>query len=211
MNYADNIEQAIGNLNIATRAETDRHILNDAYVALEQSARVQSLDTGPNVLLNMFSNKIIKYAAVAAVILVVFSLFLNKPAATKAPGRIDAALKKAGNVCISTYHTDGTEPFEQQWSSTTLNVKILKSLENNQMQFALLDIPNQVKMQSFLSSNTVRTEPLTDQMLAELEKSMIQKTGLVRYFLKGEIPKPRHENLRTPMAAGKCRNGRNGI
>jgi hypothetical protein len=187
MNPADNIEQAINNLYISTKAETDKSILDDAYTALEKSARGRSSDTG-NVRRNIFINKIVKFAAVAAVILAVFAVFLSRPAATRAPGQIDAALKKAGNICITKFHAGDTEPYEQQWLSTSLHVKLLRTMENERVQFSLLDMPNKTKMQTFLASNSIRAEQLTDQMLAELEESMIQNAGLVRYFHKGEIP-----------------------
>ena len=42
MNSADNIERTIGQLHMTTRAETDKRILDDAFVALEKSAQEQS-------------------------------------------------------------------------------------------------------------------------------------------------------------------------
>ncbi len=183
MNYADDVERTIGKLHIATRAETDEHILEDAYAALEKSARGQSTYIIRNVWQSILRNKIAKYAAVAAVIIAIAALFLNRPAPKiSAPGQIDAALKKAENVCIARFHAGDTEPYEQVWTSTTLNVKLLKSTANERVQFVLWDIPNKVKMQTFLSSNFVQTEPITDQMLAELERSMIQNCGLIPYF-----------------------------
>lgn len=183
MNPADDVERTIENLYIATKAETDERILEDAFAALEKSAQGQSPGTGRDVRQNIFRNRIIKFAAVAAVIIVIFTLFLKGPATTtSAPGGIDAALKKAENICITKFQTGGTEPYEQQWLSTTLNVKLLKSVENNRVQFALWDIPKKIKMQTFLSSNSVRTEPITEKMLAEFEESMIQNAGLVSFF-----------------------------
>ncbi len=190
MNTADNIEQTIGKLHIATKPETDERILNNAFAALEKSLKSPSHKTGRNVRQNIFSNKIIKFAAVAAAIIVIAVLFLKiSTSTTSAPGRIDTALTKVENICITKFQAGGTEPYEQQWLSTTLNVKMIKSIENNRMHFALWDIPNKTKMQTFLSSNTVRTEPITESMLAEFEESMIQNSGLERYFQKDEIPK----------------------
>lgn len=190
MNPADDVEHTIGKLHIATKPETDKYILDDAFAALEKSAQALLPETDRHVRQNIFRNKIIKFAAVAAVIIIIFALFLKGPASTtNAPGGIDAALTKAENICIARFQAGDTEPYEQQWLSATLNIKLLKSAENNRMQFALWDITNKTKMQTFLSSNTVMTEPITESMLAEFEKSMIQKTGLVRYFQKGEIPK----------------------
>ena len=190
MNPSNDVEQTIGKLHIATKPETDERILNNAFAALEKSLKAPSRKTIRYVWQNIFSNKIIKFAAVAAVIIVISVLFLKGPiSTTNVPGRIDTALTKAENICITKFQAGATEPYEQQWLSTTLNVKMIKSIENNRMQFALWDIPNKTKMQTFLSSNTVRTEPITENMLAELEESMIQNSGLLRYFQKDEIPK----------------------
>ena len=190
MNPSDNIEQTIEKLHIATKPKTDERILNNAFAAFEKSLKAPSLQNGRYTRLNIISNKIIKFTAVAAVIIVISALFLKWPASTtNVPGRIDTALSKAKNICITKFQPDGTEPYEQQWLSTTLNVKMVKSIENNRMQFALWDIPNKTKMQTFLSSNTIRTEPITENMLAELEESMIQNSGLLQFFQKGLIPK----------------------
>jgi hypothetical protein len=190
MNPADNIEQTIEKLHIATKPETDERILDDAFAALEKAIKAPSHKAGRNVRQNIFSNKILKFAAVAAAIIVISVLFLQGTISTmNTPGKIDAALTKAENICITKFLADNTEPYEQQWLSTTLNVKMIKSIENNRMQFALWDIPNKTKMQTFLSSNTVRTEPITENMLAEFEESMIQNSGLLQFFQKGNIPK----------------------
>ena len=123
-------------------------------------------------------------------IILIFALFLKKPSlTTNVPDRIDAALAKAENICIEKFRAGGIEPYEQQWLSTKLNVRLVKSVENNRMQFVLWDIPNKTKMQTFLSSNTVRTEPITDDMLTEFEELMIQNSGLVEFLQEGGIPK----------------------
>jgi hypothetical protein len=190
MNPADHVEQIIGKLHIPTKPETDERILEDAFTALEKSIKAPRIKTGKNVWQNILSNRILKYAAVAAMIIVIFALFLeNQILTTNVPGRIDTVLAKAENICITKFKAGGTEPYEQQWLSTTLNVKMIKSIDNNRMQFALWDIPKKTKMQMFLSSNTVRTEPITESMLAELEESLIQNSGLTRYFQNGNIPK----------------------
>ncbi len=190
MNPADDIEQTIGKLHIATKPETDELILDDAFAALEKSIKVTSHRTIRYERQNIFFNKIFKFAAVAAAIIVISALFLKWPASTtNVPDRIDTALSKAENICITKFQPGGSEPYEQQWLSTTLKVKMIKSIENNRMQFALWDIPNKTKMQTFLSSNAVRTEPITESMLAEFEDSMIQNSGLLQFFQKDEIPK----------------------
>lgn len=190
MNRVNDVENTIRKLHIATKPETDECILDDAFAALEKSVKAPSPEVGRLVRQNIFLNRMIKLAAVAAAVILIFALFLEKPSLmTNVPGLIDTALAKAENICIEKFRAGGTEPYEQQWLSTTLNVKLLKSVENNRTQFVLWDVPNKTKMQTFLSSNTVRTEPITDNMLTEFEGSMIQNSGLLRYFQKGDIPK----------------------
>ncbi len=213
MNFADGIERAIEKLHIATRTETDERNLEDAYAALrkespglEKTPKGGLPQTEKNIWHNLFSNKIAQYAAVAALIIVGFAMFLKSLAPKPTPSmRIDVALKKAGNICISKFHAGSTEPYEQEWTSKTLKVQLVRTTENNQVQFALWDIPNKVKMLTFSSSDSVRTEPITENMLAELEKLMIQNSGLVFFLNSNEIAEDVHwQRVIDPTAAAQA-------
>jgi hypothetical protein len=187
MNPVDDVDKTIEKLHIATKPKSDKNILDNAYKALEKTSKAPSSESARHIHHKIFSNKI-KLATIAGMIILILILFLKGLNSTKNDiGRIDTAFTKVGNVCVMNYYTDSTESYEQQWLSTSLNVVILKWLEDNKTHLALLDLSNKVKMQTHSSSNTIQTEPLTDSMLDGIEKEMIQNTGLVKYFLH-EIP-----------------------
>lgn len=189
MNPADNLERAIEKLRVTTKAETDKRILNDAFVALRAAAVIQPSGLGARLWRAAVTSRITWPAAAAAVILTGFAVFFGtlgkKPVAV---GEIYAALGEVENVCISTFQAGETEPYQQVWTSQTLQVKVLRTGGRNQAQFALWDIPNRVKMIKYLSLNPVPTETITDGMLAELEKSMTVPAGLVPFSDAAEVP-----------------------
>ena len=111
MNPTDQIERTIERLHIATRAETDKRILDDAFAALEKSTQKQSPHVGRSARRRTLRIRIAELAAVAAVILVVFALFFGTRA-TRAVGLGDIyeALGKIENVCIATFQPPANEP-----------------------------------------------------------------------------------------------------
>ncbi|MBN2182350.1 MAG: hypothetical protein JW715_10585 [Sedimentisphaerales bacterium] len=202
MNPADNVEQTIEKLHISTKAETDKRVLDDAFAAMEKSTITQSSEASRYVRQKNFRDRIIKLAAVAAIVIAMFALFFGISASkTKAPGGIDAALGKAENISITKFRSDSTEPYEQQWFSTALNIKMSMKKNNEQVHVELWDISKRTRTQTFLSSNMVSTRPLTDQMLAELEESMIQNAGLVSFFDIENAAEP--DAPARPVEAGK--------
>lgn len=189
MNPADDIERAIAELHITTRAETDNRILDDAFAALRAAVHPQRPRIGTGVWRTIVVNRIAGPAAIAAVILIAFALFFRipgrKPVNIK---EIYGTLGRVENICISTFQADKAEPFQQVWTSQTLKIKLFKIGSKNQARFVLWDIPNKVRMIKYLSSNSVQTEALTNQMLAELEKSMPPFFGVVPFSDVNDVP-----------------------
>ncbi len=193
MNFSDDIERSIEKLHISTKAETDGRILEDAYAALEGIPKESSGQRDKNIWQTLFANKIVQYTAVAALIIVGFAMFFKSLAPEPTVSmRVDSALKKAGNICISKFHADGTEPYEQVWFSQTLKVQLVRTTDNNQVRFALTDIPNKVRMLNYSSSDSVRRESVDEKVLAELEKSMVQNSGLVSFLNSSEFTEDVH-------------------
>ena len=189
MNPADNIEREIEELHITTTADTDRRILHDAFAALKKSVSKQSPDVRRSAAERTLRVRIMEWAAVAAVVVIAAALFFGSRGRRPiAIGQIYAALEGVGNICVSRFSADRAGPDQQVWTSQTLKVKLFKTESNNQAQYTLWDIPNGVKMITFLSSGTVETEPITDRMLAELEKSMGRSAGLVPFSDVTDIP-----------------------
>ncbi len=179
MNPADNIERAIAGLHITTNAQTDRRILEDASVALRVGLQKRPVQVGLGAGRMRRIIRIAAPVAAAAVILLALSLLVNSVflgGATLAD--LQKAFGKVQNVCIATCRAGATEPFEQVWASQTLNVKLVSAGSGSQAQFTLWDVSNKVQMMKFLSSESVPTEPITEQMLAELGKSVIPSSSL---------------------------------
>lgn len=186
MSSEENIEQAISELNLKTRAETDQHILDDAYLALSKGAGKQR-PTGiwQIVLRSRFAIP----AAIAAMILLAFVLFVDMQTekTVKIEG-IYGAFSKAENIHISEFQAGRTSPDRQVWASENLGVKLFKTEIGSRAQYTLWDTKNRVKMIKFLSSNSVQTEPITQQMLAELGKSEPELADTVPFSDKNDIP-----------------------
>jgi hypothetical protein len=189
MSSEDNIERSIAGLNLTTGAETDRRILDDAYATLGKAVHKQRTTKRTGIWYQVVRSRFAVPAAIAAMILLAFALFVNVQT-EKAINveRIFGALSKVGNVHISKFQAGRTNPDQQVWVSKNLGVKLLKTEIGNQAQYTLWDMKNRVKMIKFLSSDSVKTEPITQKMLAELEKSVAVEDDLVPFSNKKDIP-----------------------
>ncbi len=177
MNSADNIERAVEQLHITTRAETDKCILDDAFVALEKSAQEQSTQVGRSAQRRTIRIRIVELAAVAAVILVIFALFFGMSATDVGLMEIYQVLGAVENICITTFEPAANEPIQIEWVSQTLNIDMFRIGE----QLVLWDIPNKVKMTKYLSSDSVKTQILSGEMLSKVKQAAGQRFGLVPF------------------------------
>ncbi|MHC4557211.1 MAG: hypothetical protein ACYTFW_07995 [Planctomycetota bacterium] len=186
MNPANNLESAIEQLHITTRAETDKRILNDAFSVLEASIPKTSPEIRRNIWRMIMTSKMAGLAAVAAVIVVAFSWFFGtRPAKDVDLRHIYEALGEAENICVATFIPDKSEPVQRQWISQTLNLSMFRIGE----QLVLWDIPNKAKKTRYLSSKSVQTEAITEQMLTEFEKSVTRPFGLLPFTDYKDVPK----------------------
>ena len=187
MNPADNLERAIADLHLTTKTGTDKHILDDAFSALRGAVHVQQPTTGTGIWRTFLKSRIAVPAAVAAMIVISFALFFST--LSKDPVTVEelcGTFGNAGNVCVSTFQTGQTIPYRQAWTSQSMKMRLFKTGSGNQAQFAMWDIPNKVKMTMYLSA--VQTQELTEQMLAELEKSVTPLSGISPFSYIRDIP-----------------------
>jgi len=196
MNPADNIEREVEQLHLTTRPETDKRILDDAFVALEKSAQEQSPHVARSARPKILRIRIAEYAAVAAVILVVFALFFGTPAAEAVTfAQIIQAVEKVRNVCVSRFVPNKAEPTQHVWSSLTMNIKMYKSKREGQMEYVLYDIPNRVRKIKYVSSGLVKTDDVSADLLAQTVKSMISSLGMVPFKDTHNLPEGAQWNL----------------
>jgi hypothetical protein len=190
MSSEENIERSIAELNLTTRADTDKRILDDAYVALGKAVRKQQQATRGGIWQRVLRNRFAVPSAIAAVILLAFALFftMHNEKTVQIRG-IYGALNKAENIHITEFQAGRTVPEQQVWASENLGIKLFKTESGNQTQYTLWDTKNRVKMIKFLSSNAIQTEPITQQMLAELEKSAAAAADLLPFSNRNNIPK----------------------
>lgn len=188
MNSEENIEQSIAELNLTTRAETDKRILEDAYAALGRAVPKQEVPQG-NIWRSLVRNRFAIPVAIAAMILLAFSLFFTmQPGKTAQIKGIYTAVSKARSIHISEFQAGQTVPDRQIWASEKLGVRLFKTEIDSQTQYTLWDAKNRVKMMKFLSSNSIQTEPITEQMITELEKSAAGAADLLPFLNKNNIP-----------------------
>ncbi len=184
MSPADNIERRIEQLHLSTRTETDKRILDDAFVALRKGIQMPR----PGLWRLIASSRMTRPIAAAAVILIAVALFLSMPA--RNADTVDGFYSTLGavrNICVSTFQPGQTSPEQQVWTSQDLKVRLFKTGIGDQAQFALLDIGEKVQMTMILS--TVETEQLTEQELRDLEKSVTPSFGLAPFFDAKDVPR----------------------
>ncbi len=197
MNPADNIERRVEQLHISTGAETDKRILSESFVALRMGLQQRQGGTWRLIL----SSRIARPAAAAAVILIAVALFMSVP--DKGADTVEEfyrTLSGAGNICVSTFEAAQTSPHQQVWTSQNLKVRLFKTGSGDQARFALWDISSKVQMTMYLSE--VQTEPLTEERLAELEKSMASSSGVAPFADAKDVPeRARWSRVKDPAAS----------
>lgn len=177
MNPSDNIEHTVEQLNITTRAEADRHILDDAFAALEKSVHKQSTDIKFAAQRRTLIIRVAQIAAVAAVIIVLFALFYDSSAADIKFSDIYQALGAVENICITTFVPPDNEPVQIEWVSQALNIDMFRIGE----QLVLWDIENKAEITKNVSAGSVRTQRLSPEMLTKVKQSASQRFGLVPF------------------------------
>ncbi len=189
MSSSDDIERRIAGLHLTTRAVTDKRILDDAYTVLGKAVHKQQPAAGVGVWGMFIRNRYAVPAAVAASILLVFSLFINiRGDNAISAEKIYRALSQVENIHITTYRAGQTNPDQQVWASETLGVKLFKTKIGEEAQYTLWDMKNRNKMVKFLSSNSIRTEPITQLMLSKLEESTAGSADMVPFSNRKNIP-----------------------
>lgn len=177
MNPSDNIERAVEQLNITTRPQTDRHILDDAFAALEKAVHRKSTDIKFAAQRRTLVIRVSQIAAVAAVIIVFFALFYNSTAANIKFSDIYQALGAVENICITTFEPPDNEPVRIEWVSQALNIDMFRIGE----QLVLWDIENKAEITKNVSAGSVRTQRLSPEMLTKVKQSTSQRFGLVPF------------------------------
>ena len=182
MNSADNIENAVEQLHITTRPETDKRILDDAFAALEKSGQRQSFHVGRSTRSKTLRIRIAEIAAVAAVILVIFALFFNAPPPKAVTlEQVYEVLGKVRNICVARFEPDKDESFQQVWTSKTMNVMLIKGMNEGQSEFVLWDLPNRLIRSKFVFSDLVKIDGIPVGMFAEAQKSITGTFGLMPF------------------------------
>lgn len=185
MNPADNIESAIEKLQITTTAETDAHILDDAFAALEESTQKQPPDVAQSVGQRTLIIRIAELAAVAAVVLVIFALFFGIfDAKAIELHRLYEALAKVQNISISSFVSDKTEPAQKVWASRTLNIKV----QETENQAVLFDIPNRIRKIKDFNTSSIQTTIVPLDFLAKVEDSIAGSFGLLPFPDINDVP-----------------------
>jgi hypothetical protein len=186
MNPADNLERSIEQLHITTKAETDNRILSASLTALQTAVQKQQPGIRDAVWRTVVIRRIVGLAAVAAVIIIGFVCLFRIPGQKTVELReIYEALEKVNNVCITTFLPDRNEPIQSQWISRALNVSMFRIAE----QFVLWDIPNKVKKTKRLSSESIKVETPSKELLSRLEKGIINNFGLLAFTDYKDVPK----------------------
>ena len=122
----------------------------------------------------------------AAVILIGLALLLNIPTAKAVTiEQIYKAIEKVKNVYISKSVPDGAEPIEEKWVSRPLNIYMSKTGK----ELVFWDIANKVRKTKQLDADLVETTPLSEGIIAKMNRIMTGSLGLMPFYDISEIPK----------------------
>ena len=120
----------------------------------------------------------------AAVIAIGFALLFNAPAAKAVTiEKICRAIENARNVYIATFKPGKTEPEQEIWVSSSLNIYMTKTGEES----VLLELANNIRRVKYLNTASVET-PLSVETVNETEKMMSGFLGLVPFRDLSAVP-----------------------
>jgi len=123
--------------------------------------------------------------AAAAVILIGVALFVSIPTARAVTiDEIYKALEKVKNVYIATIAPDNEEPIQERWVSRTLNIHKIRTKDES----VLWDLTNGVRRARRLGANLAEVTPLSDELIAEVEKKMSGSLGLIPFYDISDVP-----------------------
>ena len=183
MNQVDKIERRIEQLHLSTGAATDKRILTDAFVTLSRGLKEERLGIWRTIAMS----RVTRPVAAAAVILIAVGFLL-----TLLDGNVDTiddfyeTLDGVRNACATSFKPGQTDPFQQVWTSQSLKVRLFKTGVGEKAQFALWDIDSKSKMMLYLS--TVETQPLTEEELTAMEKSISLSATLTPFSDMKDVP-----------------------
>ncbi|MBN1973447.1 MAG: hypothetical protein JW787_07390 [Sedimentisphaerales bacterium] len=184
MTLADNTERLVEQMRLKTSIAADERILRDAFAKFELSSPF----TKKMTLRSNFAAKYIGIAAAAAVIFIFWTLIMSY-AKLASPKKIYNSLVKNENFCISNYLAGQEQPFQQLWVSKSLDIKLFRNIESNSQLLTLWDVSRSNKMVLMDAEKSLKTEPITERMLDEMEKSTVQAFSLSRFTDLKKIPK----------------------
>lgn len=186
MTLADNTERIVEQMRLKTRAVTDERILKDAFTEFEKSAPY----TRQMTIRNNFVTKYAGIAAVAAVIVIIWSVYISHfDEKFAAPKQIYNDLAQNENFSISLYQANEEQPFRQIWTSKSLEMTLLKTSEQNIELLTLWDITRNNKMTSRTTASSIQTEKVPhNKMLDELEESLFYAFSLAHFKNISDIP-----------------------
>ncbi|MCK4751840.1 MAG: hypothetical protein KAS75_00235 [Planctomycetes bacterium] len=131
------------------------------------------------------SFRLIKPAAVAAVIILVAVFMLNTPVVRAVDlGQIYKALEQIKNVYFTTFVSGSSESTQEVWISQALNVKIFK----NKSQSVLWDFANNFRKTKDLNTNSIIVTELSNDILTKIKKTMEVPWGLLPFEDISAVP-----------------------
>lgn len=152
--------------------------------------------------------KHVKPLATAAVILLSLAMFFYSSSARAIDfGRMVEALKNVNNAYITRSIPGKSTPIQEEWVSRTFNVIITKTKDQDQHQYVLWDIQNNIRKIKYTSSNSIENLPLPKDMYTKVAQSIVSVLHILPFQNEEQIPKnanwyPLNEKLLKNKIAG---------
>jgi len=114
MNRTDDIERAIKELHLTTSPQMDKHILDDAFAALQKSTQRGSIAIEPSIWRMVLSSRTIKLAATAAAIIIIVSLFVTLSVPKTLYAQIAEALDDVRTLYMVVTYQEGQQRVDSE-------------------------------------------------------------------------------------------------
>jgi hypothetical protein len=156
--------------------------------ALSETVSLPVTPKQPKTRLNLM--RFVRPVAIAAAaVLLISVLFLNAPAAKAVDlGQVYEAIAKIKNVCITRFEAGKTQPYQKEWVSQTMNIRMFRNTEGEE-ELALWDIANGVKKAKSFASLEVKTTEPPAKVLERFSNAVANSFGLMPFATMTDVPK----------------------
>ncbi len=155
---------------------------------IQQNTNKQNLILPDNNNRTTKTPKWIKPFAAAAVLLIVFGLFMFNSQNLTAfeHNELAEAIKKANNIHIKEYFGDNNKLNQETWASRTLSKYVM--IDHKRQQAGVFDLINRTRIVNDFNSNKILTTPLSQAANTDIQNIFTSQFYLIPLGEHGRLP-----------------------